>query len=81
MDMIQKTMMKTIEKTSLDINSMTIEGTAINNTHSGGVSLCERYILQYFFDKFREDTISNDYFIVSVPSTFNIFLSYETYRY
>ena len=51
MDMIQKTMMKTIEKTSLDINSLTIEGTAINNTHSGGVSLCERYILQYFFDK------------------------------
>ena len=63
MDMIQKAMMKTIEKTS----SITIEGTAVNNTHSGGVSLCERYILQYFFDKFREDTISKDSFIVSVP--------------
>lgn len=58
MDMIQKAMMKTIEKTS----SITIEGTAVNNTHSGGVSLCERYILQYFFDKFREDTISKDSF-------------------
>lgn len=70
-------MMKTIEKTS----SITIEGTAVNNTHSGGVSLCERYILQYFFDKFWEDTISKDSFIVSVPYTFNIFKSYETYRY
>lgn len=59
-------MMKTIEKTSLDINSMTIEGTAINNTHSGGVSLCERYILQYFFSKFWEDTISNDSFICTL---------------
>ena len=63
MDMIQKAMMKTIEKTS----SITIEGTAVNNTHSGGVSLCERYILQYFFSKFWEDTISKDSFIVSVP--------------
>ena len=66
MDMMPKAMMKTTVKHSLDINSLTIEGTAINNTHSGGVSLCERYILQYFFDKFREDTISKDYFICTL---------------
>ena len=61
MDMILKPMMKSIVKSFLS----DCRGYSMDNTHSGGVSLCERYKqLQYFFDKKREDTISETLFLV-----------------
>ena len=62
--MILKPMMKNIVKNFLSIN-VDYRGYSMDNTHSGGVSLCERYKqLQYFFDKKREDTISETLFLV-----------------